>query len=262
MEASSTYNKRMLSERKMRIPFIDSQTKVAQSNNCMLWLMEYQRRESTTPSELTGVTNGATNGRVYSYPVKKWYKHRRLDSSHLLRHYHPHHHQYYMLHHQQNHAHHHHPNPNHHNHHNHHHHHHHHHTTLSAGQETVNHAHLVNENSNSMDSMGVERNATTGVLAASMTPQPASNGPSASVRDESSSATGENGTEQQQTRHHAPPTTGNSQTYIDDSFENFDSFNEPEADSDHDEYEEPGKKKKKKNVRFVKRLKLNLITRI
>ena len=48
----------------MRIPFIDSQTRVAQSNS-LLWYMEYQR------------ARGARLGQLVSYPVKKWYKNRR-----------------------------------------------------------------------------------------------------------------------------------------------------------------------------------------
>ena len=73
MEASSKFNKRLCSERKMRIPFIDSQTRVAQTN-CMMWLYEYQR--------ITKDCKKST-AHVYEYPCKKWYKHRRhlFDSS-------------------------------------------------------------------------------------------------------------------------------------------------------------------------------------
>lgn len=75
IEASSKFNKRLCNERKMRIPFIDSQTTVAQAN-CMIWNMEYQR------------TKTDREGYIYSYPVKRWYKNRRLafenDSSNML----------------------------------------------------------------------------------------------------------------------------------------------------------------------------------
>jgi zinc finger protein ubi-d4 len=69
LEASVKFNKRLCSERKMRIPFIDSQTRVAQTNS-MFWLSEYQR---------TKTVNDSIQGNVYSYPSKKWYKHRRLQ---------------------------------------------------------------------------------------------------------------------------------------------------------------------------------------
>lgn len=50
----------------MRIPFIDSQTRVAQTNS-IFWLAEYQRNKSAH-----------NNGQIYKYPCKKWYKHRRV----------------------------------------------------------------------------------------------------------------------------------------------------------------------------------------
>ena len=64
LEASAKFNKQLTGERKMRIPFIDSQTRVAQSNS-LLWYMEYQR------------ARGARLGQLVSYPVKKWFKNRR-----------------------------------------------------------------------------------------------------------------------------------------------------------------------------------------
>ena len=76
IEASAKFNKQLVSERKMRIPFIDSQTRVAQTNS-LLWYMEYQR------------ARGAKIGQLVSYPVKKWYKNRRrfLDTdSNILPH--------------------------------------------------------------------------------------------------------------------------------------------------------------------------------
>ena len=66
LQASSKFNKRLMNERKMRIPFLDNQTKVAQAN-CMIWHLEYERK------------NSDKEGYVYTYPVKKWYKNRRLN---------------------------------------------------------------------------------------------------------------------------------------------------------------------------------------
>jgi len=80
LEASVKFNKRLCRERKHRLPFIDSQTRVAQTNS-MFWLGEYQRSKPIEP------------GNVYKYPIKKWYKNRRLgfdpnDSSFIFhRHY-------------------------------------------------------------------------------------------------------------------------------------------------------------------------------
>jgi zinc finger protein ubi-d4 len=65
LEASSKFNKQICRERQTRIPFIDSQTRVAQTN-CLMWYMKYQREENE---------NAAT---IHSYPSKKWYKTRRL----------------------------------------------------------------------------------------------------------------------------------------------------------------------------------------
>ena len=67
LEAASKFNKRLFLDRKTRIPFIDSQTRVAQSN-CLLWYFEYQREEGIRQSE-----------QIYSYPLKSWIKKRRLN---------------------------------------------------------------------------------------------------------------------------------------------------------------------------------------
>lgn len=66
IEASSSFNKRLIKERKDRIPYIDAQTRVAQCANQNLWLMEYQRR-----------TEAAKSGYLYSYPMRRWFRNRR-----------------------------------------------------------------------------------------------------------------------------------------------------------------------------------------
>lgn len=237
----------------MRIPFIDSQTRVAQANNCMYWLMEYQRLDCKMPttSESTNhqqsttssqpATSDPSNGRVYSYPVKKWYKHRRLDPSHLLRHYHSHHHHHlYNMHH---------------NHHN-----HHsssasmsgaagtltsgnsssgaHHISQSQHNSDSNHAHFANENSNSMDA--------SNLAAASSSTGNGAQHANAGLKEENSTSGAGNETASGDHRHHMSATPSNAISYIEDSFENYESFNEPEIDSDNDVYEDSGKKKKKK----------------
>lgn len=64
IENSSNYNNRLVVERKTRLPFIDSQTGVAQ-NDCFLWMQKWERMP------------GMTDGQVYSYPVRRWKKKRR-----------------------------------------------------------------------------------------------------------------------------------------------------------------------------------------
>ncbi len=61
---SAKFNKKFISDRKMRIPLVDSQTRIAQSN-CTLWNIEYlkQRPKSST--------------QVIRYNVKCWKKTRR-----------------------------------------------------------------------------------------------------------------------------------------------------------------------------------------
>lgn len=65
IEASSKFNKNLIKDRKTRLPFLDSQTTVAQSN-CNIWPKEYQRIKPQDPSIL------------FSYKTKKWYKRRRI----------------------------------------------------------------------------------------------------------------------------------------------------------------------------------------
>lgn len=67
IEASAKFNKRLIKERKTRLPFLDSQTTVAQGN-CMIWNKEYQRIKPTDPN----------SGVILHYQVKKWSKSRRL----------------------------------------------------------------------------------------------------------------------------------------------------------------------------------------
>jgi hypothetical protein len=59
-----------MQDRKMRIPFIDSQTRVAQANS-LLWYDETHREVVTTALD--------NRGRIVSYPVKCWVKNRRLQ---------------------------------------------------------------------------------------------------------------------------------------------------------------------------------------
>ncbi|KAG1651007.1 Zinc finger protein neuro-d4 [Nymphon striatum] len=64
IEQSSNYNARLSLERRLRLPFLDSQTGVAQ-NHCNLWMNRRQRMPGQYP------------GQLYSYPVKRWRKKRR-----------------------------------------------------------------------------------------------------------------------------------------------------------------------------------------
>lgn len=64
IESSSQYNNGIVGERKLRLPYLDSQTGVAQSD-CCLWM----HRKDRMP--------GQQYGQLYSYPAKRWKKRRR-----------------------------------------------------------------------------------------------------------------------------------------------------------------------------------------
>jgi zinc finger protein ubi-d4 len=72
IEHSATYNTRLCIERKMRLPFLDAQTGVAQ-NNCYLWMSRRQRMP------------GENHGQLYMYPSKRWRKRRRQYLVNFLR---------------------------------------------------------------------------------------------------------------------------------------------------------------------------------
>ncbi|XP_063388105.1 zinc finger protein ubi-d4 isoform X1 [Cydia fagiglandana] len=64
IENSSTFNTRLCAERRMRMPFIDTQTGVAQTH-CNLFMSRKQRMP------------GQKEGQVYTYPAQRWRKARR-----------------------------------------------------------------------------------------------------------------------------------------------------------------------------------------
>ena len=59
LEQVAVYNKYLRNERQDRLPYLDSQTGVAQSD-CFIWRSRSQRRRGNEP------------GQVYSYPPIKW----------------------------------------------------------------------------------------------------------------------------------------------------------------------------------------------
>ncbi|XP_048107290.1 zinc finger protein DPF3 isoform X3 [Alosa alosa] len=65
IEHCRSYNARLCAERSVRMPFLDSQTGVAQ-NNCYIW-MERRHRGP-----------GLAAGQMYTYPARCWRKKRRL----------------------------------------------------------------------------------------------------------------------------------------------------------------------------------------
>ncbi|XP_043930599.1 zinc finger protein DPF3 isoform X2 [Protopterus annectens] len=65
IEHCRNYNSRLCAERSVRLPFLDSQTGVAQ-NNCYIWMEKRHR----------GPGNGP--GQLYTYPARCWRKKRRL----------------------------------------------------------------------------------------------------------------------------------------------------------------------------------------
>ncbi|KAM9703909.1 zinc finger protein DPF3 isoform 2-T2 [Menidia menidia] len=65
IEHCRSYNARLCAERSVRMPFLDSQTGVAQ-NNCYIWMEKCHRRP------------GRAAGQMYTYPARCWRKKRRL----------------------------------------------------------------------------------------------------------------------------------------------------------------------------------------
>jgi hypothetical protein len=83
MEASSKFNKEMDKDRKSRLPFLESQTRVAQTQNNILFVSPYQRIS----------VEDNRSGQLIAYPLKKWYKRKRYlnevnDTSMLFQHTH------------------------------------------------------------------------------------------------------------------------------------------------------------------------------
>uniref|UniRef100_A0A5F8GFJ9 DPF1-3 N-terminal domain-containing protein n=1 Tax=Monodelphis domestica TaxID=13616 RepID=A0A5F8GFJ9_MONDO len=64
IEECCNYNARLSAERRQRLPFLDSQTHVAQSN-CYIWMEKRHRGPGLKP------------GQWYSYPSRRWQKSRR-----------------------------------------------------------------------------------------------------------------------------------------------------------------------------------------
>ncbi|CAL9686429.1 unnamed protein product [Knipowitschia caucasica] len=68
IEQCRSYNARLCAERSVRLPFLDSQTGVAQ-NNCYIWMERHHRNP------------GVEAGQMYTYPARCWRKKRRLHNS-------------------------------------------------------------------------------------------------------------------------------------------------------------------------------------
>ncbi|KAF4085826.1 hypothetical protein AMELA_G00099530 [Ameiurus melas] len=66
IEHCRSYNARLCAERSMRLPFLDSQTGVAQSN-CYIWMEKNHRGPGVSP------------GQLYTYPARCWRKKKRLN---------------------------------------------------------------------------------------------------------------------------------------------------------------------------------------
>jgi len=66
LEHCKNYNGRLMNERRARLPYLDSQTKVAQKD-CSLWFERRHRGPGLKPNQ------------VYSYPAKRWKKRPRFN---------------------------------------------------------------------------------------------------------------------------------------------------------------------------------------
>jgi len=64
MQQSAKFNRKFINDRKARIPLLDAQTRITQSN-CTLWNIEYLKKSPIKRSQ------------VCSYSIKKWVKKRR-----------------------------------------------------------------------------------------------------------------------------------------------------------------------------------------
>eukprot|EP00063_Salmo_salar_P059244 XP_014034079.1 PREDICTED: zinc finger protein DPF3-like isoform X1 [Salmo salar] len=88
IEQCRSYNARLCAERSVRLPFLDSQTGVAQ-NNCYIWMERHHRSPVGTthaeiirsPTESNGEDYGVAAGQMYTYPARCWRKKRRLHTS-------------------------------------------------------------------------------------------------------------------------------------------------------------------------------------
>lgn len=94
LKSSASFNHKLVVERKSRLPFLDPQTGVAQSD-CCLWVTKRDRQlpnntqtnhtqtttansNSTTSTDATLTSSTvSTSGRIYSYPAKRWLKRKR-----------------------------------------------------------------------------------------------------------------------------------------------------------------------------------------
>ncbi|XP_067932149.1 zinc finger protein DPF3-like isoform X2 [Watersipora subatra] len=65
LESVKQWNSKMMMERKMRQPYLDNTTGLAQTN-CHLWISERERNPGVKP------------GQVYSYPARRWKKKKRV----------------------------------------------------------------------------------------------------------------------------------------------------------------------------------------
>lgn len=97
IEHCRSYNARLCAERSLRLPFLDSQTGVAQ-NNCYIWMEKTHRGPGTRWEGRGGVGRGGAAalrrrsrssppsspaglapGQIYTYPARCWRKKRRLN---------------------------------------------------------------------------------------------------------------------------------------------------------------------------------------
>ena len=69
MENAASFNARLMNDRKMRLPFLDSHTGIAQ-NNSYIWMQKRHRGP------------GLEAGQLYTYPSRRWRKKRKVYPTH------------------------------------------------------------------------------------------------------------------------------------------------------------------------------------
>lgn len=91
IESSSSFNHKLVRERRFRLPFLDSQTGVAQSD-CSIWVTKNDRllpKEASPPDSTSAPTTSSSisssssrplvrnTGKIYTYPAKRWVMRKR-----------------------------------------------------------------------------------------------------------------------------------------------------------------------------------------
>lgn len=77
LQDTKSFNESLYQDRRLRLPFIDGQTGVAQSD-CSLWRSRCERKNvEQLPNDTGGCGGGCQSGTLFKYPAPRWLKRRR-----------------------------------------------------------------------------------------------------------------------------------------------------------------------------------------